>query len=139
MTTAFAKACLPVIAAAAEALNTAVISCWPRFVDTQLAEQVLCIITTCWQNFCEGSAVGAQQEADPTQICLLLKEGFTLLNCIRSQRILVPPGTIHQILTREPQLADLLLRPNAGYPLILDNRSREDYQAFCLPNQEAAV
>ncbi|OAA56014.1 hypothetical protein ISF_07612 [Cordyceps fumosorosea ARSEF 2679] len=50
LTDAFALAYPPAVLAAAQALNTTILNCWPRIIGTPHAEHIISIASRCWIN-----------------------------------------------------------------------------------------
>jgi hypothetical protein len=69
LTDAFALAYPAAVIAAAQALNTTILNCWPRIVGTPHAEQILSVVSRCWINIHDSD-----NDRDSSKLEMLVKE-----------------------------------------------------------------
>ncbi|TFA97521.1 hypothetical protein CCMA1212_010768 [Trichoderma ghanense] len=103
----FITAYPPLVCATAEALNTTLINCWPRFSTPGYIDQVIHTISLCWLNL-QSSQLPTQ---DRDQISAHLIRTSNILQAIWSREGSGPPAQLAAVLQKELRLAELL--PNA--------------------------
>ncbi|KAF7558808.1 hypothetical protein G7046_g5357 [Stylonectria norvegica] len=106
MTDPFGLACLPVIRAAAQALNAIVVNCWPRLVEPRHSENVIRIAALCWLNL-NGGLPAAQSPDDMKAIGEELFQTSKMLRLMWAQYNIPPPPRLAEVLDQEPRLANL--------------------------------
>lgn len=110
MTDPFAMANPPAVFAAAKALNVLIVTCWPRFLESPNAEQVIRTTSLCWLSLRgEDKATGPPHD-DTTAISRELMQAAKMLQSIWSQHGIPPPEKLAEVLKQEPYLV-LLFTP----------------------------
>lgn len=109
LTDAFALAHVPAVVAAAKALNTTILNCWPRIVGTPHAEQITSIVARCWTNIYDTDhSTGGPETETLTQE---LKRTMALLASLwKASDEPMPTDKLAQVVQRTPHLK-LLFTP----------------------------
>ncbi|KAJ6787317.1 hypothetical protein PWT90_09132 [Aphanocladium album] len=106
LTDAFALAYAPAVVAAATALNTTILNCWPRMVGTPHAEQVINIVSRCWTNI--HDAGNDNISSDLNILTEELKKTMTLLAALWGESDEpLPKERLGEIVQKAPHLKPL--------------------------------
>lgn len=105
MTDSFALAYPPAVVAAAKALNTTILNCWPRIVVISHAEQIIHIISIAWTNMQNHKADEHQSELSSLE--KELTRTSELLAAVWRENKQVPPEKLLSLVEKEPQLQPL--------------------------------
>lgn len=106
LTDAFALAYAPAVLAAAKALNTTIINCWPRIVGTPHAEQIINIVSRAWTNIQDSANDNTTKELE--SLSKELTKTTTLLAALwKESDDQIPTETLSQIAGKAPHLRPL--------------------------------
>jgi hypothetical protein len=103
LTDSFALAYPPAVLAAAKALNTTILNCWPRIEGTQHAEQIIHIISITWTNIQDQPS--SEKSAELDRLAGELSKTSTLLSALWREN--GPPEKLLDILKEESELRPL--------------------------------
>jgi hypothetical protein len=99
----FVMAYPPLVYATTEALNAALVNCWPRFSSPGYIDQVLNTISLCWLNL-KSSQLPTE---DIDQISMRLTRTSTILQSLWSREGSGPTEGLAAVLQKEPRLVEL--------------------------------
>ncbi|KAK3182059.1 hypothetical protein K4F52_006624 [Lecanicillium sp. MT-2017a] len=105
MTDAFALAYPPAVLAAAKALNTTILNCWPRLAGTSHAEQIVHITSIAWTNLQNHKADEHQSEL--SSLAKELSRTSELLAALWRENKQAPPKKLLSLLEKQPHLQPL--------------------------------
>ncbi|KAM3507375.1 hypothetical protein MY10362_001828 [Beauveria mimosiformis] len=103
---AFALAHPAAVIAAAQALNTTILNCWPRIVGTPHAEQILNVVSRCWINIhdSDNNRNGSELE----MLVKELKKTMTLMASLwKESDEPMPTEKLSQVVRKAPNLKPL--------------------------------
>lgn len=108
LTDAFALAHVPAVVAAAQALNTTILNCWPRIVGTPHAEHIISIVSRCWINI-HDSDHGTRGGPGMETLTEELKRTMTLVASLwKESDAPRPTQKLAQVVQKAPNLKSLL-------------------------------
>lgn len=93
----------PLVSSTTEALNAALVNCWPRFSSPGYIDQVIHTISLCWLNL-KSSQLPAE---DVEQISAYLTRTSTILQSLWVREGSGPIEGLTTALQKEPRLVDL--------------------------------
>ncbi|KAF1733951.1 uncharacterized protein CRV24_005483 [Beauveria bassiana] len=106
LTDAFALAYPAAVVAAAQALNTTILNCWPRIVGTPHAEQILNVVSRCWINIHDSD-----NDRNSSELEMLVKEltkTMTLMASLwKESDEPMPTEKLSQVVRKAPNLKPL--------------------------------
>ncbi|KAM3440360.1 hypothetical protein NHJ13734_003299 [Beauveria thailandica] len=106
LTDAFALAHPAAVIAAAQALNTTILNCWPRIVGTPHAQQILNIVSRCWINIHESD--NDRNGSELEMLARELKKTMALMASLwQESDEPVPTEKLSQVVRKAPNLEPL--------------------------------
>ncbi|KAM3511166.1 hypothetical protein MY11210_005217 [Beauveria gryllotalpidicola] len=106
LTDAFALAYPAAVVAAAQALNTTILNCWPRIVGTPHAEQILSVVSRCWINIHDSD--NDRNSSELEMLVKELKKTMTLVASLwKESDEPMPTEKLAQVVRKAPNLNPL--------------------------------
>ncbi|OAA51101.1 hypothetical protein BBO_01048 [Beauveria brongniartii RCEF 3172] len=103
---AFALAHPAAVIAAAQALNTTILNCWPRIVGTPHAEQILNVVSRCWINIHDSD--NDRNGSELEMLVKELKKTMTLMASLwKDSDEPMPTEKLSQVVRKAPNLKPL--------------------------------
>ena len=108
LTDPFALAYPPTIVESVRALNTAILNCWPRVIDTENSGQIARIISICWLNVHDSQgSTDRISEHDSDRVIRELQTSSEILQSFWAQCDTGTPAELRDAVRRESLLSDL--------------------------------
>ena len=107
MTDPFAMRYIPAVAAAVDALQTTIATCWPRLANTPWQEETLRMLMLCWLGADEDTSGGPDAEKQRADLRVrLVKTADTQLAVMRAAKVDLD-ATVGPLVAKEPRLKAL--------------------------------